>query len=187
MIMRIQISFTNSLVIKYIMGSTLHMDAYEVGSDDDYIYEDIFNEEEDAREEFQDKQYYIGLPFYDKVFDELILASSIRPSTFMHYPAAETTHYLKQYSVVRTQAENPEIMQLYIHPATEAYNVVLKTHWIRLIQRTWKNVMVRRTETIRKWIRPDTMKRRELQRGLPEALPGLRGMLYHLRVSPRGI
>lgn len=166
------------------MGAVNQTDIYDAWSsdEDDDIYSAIFEIEENHRDEFQDKQYYVGLPYYDNVFDVLILASSIHISTFLTRPIEHTMHYLTQYSIIRTgRAAKPEIMQLHIHPIHESYNVVLKTHWIRLIQRTWKNVMMRRAAIRRKWAQPETMKYRELHGRNTDAVPGLRGMLAPLQ------
>lgn len=166
------------------MGAVNQADIYDEWSsdEDDDIYSAIFEIEENHRDDFQDKQYYVGLPYYDDVFDVLILASVIQVGNFLTRPIEHTMHYLTNYSVIRTgPAAKPEIMQLNIHPIHQAYNVVLKTHWIRLIQRTWKNVMIRRAAIHRKWLQPETMKHRELHGRRTDVLPGLRGMLAPLQ------
>jgi hypothetical protein len=58
--------------------------------------------------------------------------------------------------------------------------VVLKTHWIRLIQRCWRNTLKRRREMIMKWASPRNRKHVEMTGyNLPEywRLPGLYGCL----------
>jgi hypothetical protein len=159
-------------------------------SDDDYdiqsgaLYDEILEEEEVNYEERQDGNYYIGLPYYDNAFDELLLTSSVRSETFFSYPIENITHYLKYYSVIRTEElDTPEIMQLMIHPTSDAYNVVLKTHWIRLIQRTWKNVMLNRKNIIKQWAHPDALKQREIQGKSTIVLPSFRGMMAYLKVN----
>jgi len=148
------------------------------------LYDDILDEEDFKYEERQNGNYYIGLPYYDKVFEELLLASSVRSDTFFSHSIENVTHYLKNYSVVRTdQRDVPEIMQLTIHPTTEAYNIVLKTHWIRLVQRTWKNVMQKRKTVLRQWYQPSFLHQRERQVRNREVLPGLRGMMSYLKVN----
>lgn len=148
-------------------------------------YDEIMEEEEFKYDERQDGKYYIGLPFYDKVFEELLLASSVHGDTFFSHSIENVTHYLKNYSVVRTEKRDiPEIMQLYIDPTTEAYNVVLKTHWLRLVQRTWKNVMRKRKACLQEWSNPTFLKQREVQCINTQTLPGLRGMMAtYLKVS----
>ncbi len=166
------------------MGAVNQADIYDEWSsdEDDDIYSAIFEMEENHHDDFQDKQYYVGLPYYDDVFDFLILASVIQVGNFLTRPIEHTMHYLTNYSVIRTgPVAKPEIMQLNIHPIHQAYNVVLKTHWIRLIQRTWKNVMIRRAAIRRKWLQPETMKHRELHGRRTDVLPGLRGMLAPLQ------
>lgn len=175
------------------MGSTFNTDDifYNMwNSDDDYdiqsgaIYDEILEEEEVKYEERQDKKYYIGFPYYDNVFDEFILTSSVRSETFFTYPIENITHYLKYYSVIRTEElDTPEIMQLIIHPTSHAYNVILKTHWIRLIQRTWKNVMRNRKVILKQWSHPNALKQREIQGKSTITIPSFRGMMAYLKVN----
>ena len=176
------------------MGSTFNTDHifYNVWNSDDEesqehggeLYDEILEEEEFNYEERQDKKYYIGLPYYDNVFDEFILTSSVRSKTFFSYPIENITHYLKYYSVVRTEElDTPEIMQLMIHPTSDAYNVILKTHWIRLIQRTWKNVMRNRKVILKQWSQPNALKQREIQCKTSAILPSFRGMMAYLKVN----
>ena len=169
----------------FIMNEYWNFDGEEEEEEHGELYDEILLEEEDFNhDKHQDGKYYIGLPYYDKVFEELLLASSVCRETFFSHSIENVTHYLKNYSVVRTeQRDVPEIMQLIIHPTTEAYNIVLKTHWIRLIQRTWKNVMKKRAAVLQEWSQPAFLKQREMHICNRRVLPGLCGMLAYLNVN----
>jgi hypothetical protein len=80
---------------------------------------------------------------------EGILDVSILPVHFLRYPGDTIRHFLDFYTMHLSNVfPRPiEIMQLTYGPDQE-YRVVLKTHWIRLIQRTWKRVFAER----KRWV-----------------------------------
>lgn len=55
---------------------------------------------------------------------------------------------------------------------------ILKTFWIRIIQRAWKRVYKERTDMIREWYKNPAEKIRQRQTSFTtQEIPGLRGML----------
>jgi hypothetical protein len=75
---------------------------------------------------------------------ELMLDMTISPKSFFQYDYDNINHYLKSYSfchlfvpepIVSNITENIQIMQVFIHPTTKVYNVVVKTFWLRHFQR----------------------------------------------------
>jgi hypothetical protein len=73
----------------------------------------------------------------------------------------------------------PQIGETMILPGDEMV-VILKTVWIRLLQRTWKKVCARRSEILRKRSDPRSIQERERSGAWPidcRDLPGLRGMM----------
>ena len=66
---------------------------------------------------------------------------------------------------------------------------ILKTHWLRLIQRTWKKIYHLRKLTLVLRCHPNALKHREIYGGWPDSCisyPGLKGMLSYLsRTSSR--
>jgi hypothetical protein len=61
---------------------------------------------------------------------------------------------------------------------------ILKTIWIRLIQRKWKNIIKEREEIIRKRKNPLSIRKREITGMWPgdiSQMPVLKGMLYRLK------
>jgi len=58
---------------------------------------------------------------------------------------------------------------------------ILKTFWLRLVQRAWKRVFAERKQVYAKRMRPDSLRHREIMGKWPSScnrLPGLHGMLY---------
>lgn len=104
-------------------------------------YGDILDNiyEEDKQHMDSDKQtgvYYLGIYKYMKTSGKFMLLSSVSNRTYFNHPFHHMISYLSEFSIFRNNASEIEIMQLHIQD--EAYNVVLKTHWLRLIQRAWK-------------------------------------------------
>ncbi len=74
----------------------------------------------------------------------------------------------------------PEIAEC-IYLETHECVAILKTFWIRIIQRTWKNVMRKRTEVISERSRPYSIRIHETTGQWPKTCsvyPGLKGMLH---------
>ena len=86
-----------------------------------------------------DGKYYIGLPGFIRKFQEYILLSSISAKSFLNYDIGDVCSYLTDYSISYITNPNVQIMKLFIQN-NGVYNVVLKTHWLRLVQRKWKKI-----------------------------------------------
>ena len=149
---------------------------------DEETYEDICEDEDvNSTEECCDGGMYIGIPTYDAHYDINLLASRVSPKTFFDYDISEIMEYLVDSNVIQTTTvpRSPEIMQVRIDESN-AYAVVLKTHWLKLVQRKWKSVLLERKRMMRdfKFIRL-----RELRANVSRKIPGLRGMMSNLLVK----
>jgi len=74
----------------------------------------------------------------------------------------------------------PEIAQC-IYLDTQECIAILKTFWIKIIQRTWKNIIKKRKEIIKNRCNIFSLKYREINGKFPKELlnyPTLKGMLY---------
>jgi hypothetical protein len=153
-------------------------------SDEDQFdrFDDILEDEERNSVEFIEARRYIGISSYDKQYSVNLLAAQISPKTFFQYPASDVMNYLVNYSVIRSDESckpSPEIMQLHIDEH-DAYTVILKTHWIRLVQRKWRNVLQQRTKMLRN---PEFIRNRELVGNRSTKVPGLYCMLNKIRLQ----
>lgn len=139
-------------------------------------YDEILSNEDD--EELIDKKYYIGGHHYDGRYNELIVVSTVKPTTLFNNNINDITNYIREHSIIRTRDDlQPEIMQIVIHPETMVLNVILKTHWIRLIQRNWKRVLQSRNKIIRDVSFVKSQLNREFG-GQNRLLPSIHGMLH---------
>ena len=102
----------------------------------------------------------LGPKIYDGLFD---------------YDNDDIMEYLVENSITYSDATpvSPEIMQVHTDDSY-AYHVVLKTHWLRLVQRCWKKIINNRRRIIQN---PAYVRSRELRGNNEANLPGLRGML----------
>jgi hypothetical protein len=124
--------------------------------------------------------YYIGLPGYIKSQGSMILLSSVRPGVFFQYGATDVLDYLVEYGVSRISKPEIHIMKLDIDER-QTYNVSIKTHWLRLIQRNWKRVFQERKNIVRVRSQPHVLFHRQLTGEWIEGkkMPGIKGMLTY--------
>lgn len=157
-------------------------DSESVDSDNAIdLFDDIYDYDQPIDEDKIDSNYYIGIHHCDA--SELIMAATISNKTFQNYSRHQLLYYLSNYSYVPIENPKLNIMQLRVL-ADGTYSVVLKTHWIKLIQRTWRRVLKERNQMIvrRVWANCSF----EINGKWPvelRKLPGLRGSLAHLKVS----
>lgn len=170
----------------------------EIYSEDDIHYEQENNEDE--REEIinqiyhenynllhEDKidgKYYIGLPAYNTITKQIVLLNVVYPISFFSYNLKQILNYLTAYSIVMINSPKIHIMKLYVNPVDKTYNAILKTHWLRIIQKKWKKIMNERYEIINKRKRLFSILYFENHGRYPNGLnyfPRLRGMLSNLQ------
>ena len=163
------------------------MSFYNADEDGSTDYESDFEEEIDTYDEIRSNEgdeelvynkYYIGGYHYDRTYNELIVTSTVKPATLFNHNINDITNYIREHSIIRTRDDlQPEILQIASNPETMVLNVILKTHWIRLIQRNWKRVLQSRNKIIRDMSFVKTHLNRELG-GQNILLPNIRGMLH---------
>jgi len=146
----------------------------------DWEYDEIYQEDSlHVYSEKEDGNYYIGLAKYMVKQDVLLMINSVSANTFFRYSFQRIRDYLSKYSLINTQNAKVHIMKLCILP-DETYSIVLKTHWIRLIQRHWKKVYKERVRVIRGRRSIKNMLLKEINGRYPDGLnrfPGIHGML----------
>lgn len=149
--------------------------------DDDHEYEDehIFIEDEAHIQERNHGQYYIGIQQYIPTRNALLFVNTISPTVYFRHVYNDILRYLVNYSIIRVESPKIEIIQLRILP-DETYSCVLKTHWLRLIQRHWKRAYMRRNAIIKAWKSPSFQRIREITGKYPygyNIVPTLRGLM----------
>lgn len=133
-------------------------------SDDDYSIDSlsttytIFDEISEENDEFLDSEkisgnYYLGLCRCYR--NKILMDCVVSPNNFMKYNIEQIQNYLDKTRALTScgslsrNRKTIQIMKLYIDQKG-FYNAVLKTFWIRLIQRTWKRVFRERQQILKK-------------------------------------
>lgn len=141
----------------------------------DRIY---FHEEDFLDSEKEDKHYYIGNSRVssDKLY--ILYANAVTPTTFFRFDINHVKWYLHDYSIFVTNS-NIDIMKLFILD-DHTYTVIIKTYWLKIIQRHWKKVYSQRKYCISRRRQIKTMMYVERNGMYPydcHSMPGLQGML----------
>ncbi len=123
-----------------------------------------------------DSAYYIGLPGYLASQNQLLLMNSISPGAFFKHDHAAVLKYLVEYSTSRIHKPNIHILQVHLDE-NQAYNVTIKTFWLKLVQRSWKRVFRERQEVISQNKNPRMLQNRALGNASHPKLPSIRGLL----------
>lgn len=160
--------------------------SYESGQshfyDDDHIqmildYEE-FNESDRTR--MVDKKYYIGCYTYDVDYNILLFVRKIHLNTFFQFSGDAISEYLFWYSAIYLgKKPSIEIMQLVKLP-DRTYTAVVKTFWIKIIQRTWKKKYRELQEYISYRKKLSTIRNLEIGVRIKPRPSGLRGMLANM-------
>jgi hypothetical protein len=118
---------------------------YDVSDDEEL--DEIYNDDlEFISKDKEDKKYYIGICALT-LEHIILLINSVSAKIYFKHKYDAILKYLIEYSISYISDTKIHIMQLHIDPIG-VYNVVIKTHWIRLIQRTWRSVLKERKRVI---------------------------------------
>jgi hypothetical protein len=149
-------------------------------------YEDIIDEIAESEEAFLDTdkhhmQYYLGSAIYFPEYTSIQLDTVISPATLFSYSLSYIRLYLAEYSICNITRDLPyiHILQLDIKPDGE-YCVIIKTFWLKIVQRAWKKQFAKRRTVILSRGHIAARRHFELTGTYPRELrniPGLRGLL----------
>jgi hypothetical protein len=152
-------------------------------SDGDSAGESIFDQDQDHIDtDKENGRYYIGMQCYIEQRNLMLVANTVSVSTFYKYSGKQISDYLYSYSVIRPSCEAIDIIKLHILP-DDSYSVVLKTHWLRVVQRTWKKVYQERKRILINRMVSKNRQYYEIHGQYPcgmNVLPSLNGMLISI-------
>jgi hypothetical protein len=157
-----------------VVGDSSDEESYDFNVQ--HIYRDDYRHMVSIK---QNNIYYIGICAV--VSNYLLFLASVSVKTFFKYPFGSLLKYLQIYSVSAIKPRKIHIMKLYID-FDMTYRVILKTHWLRLVQRHWKKVFRERQLILTKRMSLCSLAYREITgKYLPglDVLPDLLGMLSH--------
>lgn len=132
--------------------------------------------------EKQHNHYYIGLCDKDYSPPDIIMSSSVSPEMYFKYSNKTMVRYLYYYSGIYNGLQpnklSIDIMKLHID-SDGTYNIIIKTFWLRIIQRTWKKIYKQRLYVKKNRLQSANLKYREIHGNWPRKicyLPSLNGM-----------
>ena len=133
------------------------------------IIDDIYLYEEANYIDLVSEKCYLGMSFYTK--KKLILATRISTMAFFTYKFYFVYSYLYHYNIYNYYDDDEkyppvDILKLIIDP-DGSYSVIVKTFWLRLIQRRWKNILKKRKELLRKRLSLYSLRIREITGQFP--------------------
>jgi len=146
--------------------------------DGEYVDAIVEWEDEQPYIECIHNRYYIGTYKYLEMQDILLFAKKIHISTFYKYSYKQLSEYLYWFSGIYL-CQHPHLEILQINISTQGiYSCVIKTFWIKIIQRRWKAVFHREYSFYKKNILPILNKRERT--GYSPVKSKLWGILSHL-------
>ncbi len=146
---------------------------YDDADQENTITEQIGTLETDYLDaDMENGQYIIGMVHKKKGI--YMLASSISPATYFKYNYEEIKKYLFMSSIYYLRRPRIDILQLHITP-DGLYTCVIKTYWLKIIQRRWRTIYARRKMAIRLRGSIAELRHRELHSGFSTKclVPGL--------------
>ena len=111
----------------------LASDSAHSNMSDIYRYDQSFLDSEKV-----DGSYYLGtvyLPLYEQSY---LLSIAIQTKTFFKFEYKSILRYASRYSIFMNPPKKIDVIQLRILDGS--YACIIKTHWIRMIQRHWKKI-----------------------------------------------
>ena len=160
--------------------SDLFSEVSSYDSDDLEIVDEIYGTDINHIDtEKVNNNYYLG--FYQIQDNSFVLTCSISINTYLRYNHNDCVDYLFYYGdALILPSRNIEIMKLKINE-DGVYNVILKTFWLKIIQRAWKSRFKKRKQIIAGRRTPVAVVHRETHGKWPkhlQKLPSLKNLLF---------
>ena len=137
--------------------------------------------------EKDNKKYYRGLCSEMIMKDSLhlptesiyLMVNSISNTTYFQWPHESSLRYLYYYGMTPMHNPKVDIMQLHILE-DGTYSVIIKTFWLKLIQRKWKKIYQIRRRVLENRLHFTSLYHREVHGDWPvhiRTMPGLHGLM----------
>lgn len=178
------------MAVPPIIRSGLYDDSdddppYEYADEPDIV--DVINDIAYIEEYFRDtdkqhNHYYVGSAIYYSRFNSIQLGTAVSIGTLFSYAIDDVSLYLAEYAINHNASgvlPYVHILQLDINRDGE-YCVIIKTFWLRIVQRAWKKQFAKRQSIIRARGHIASQRHFELTGTYPiciRTIPGLRGLL----------
>jgi hypothetical protein len=133
-----------------------------------------------------DNTYYITVPY--RINENYLKDLHISSRGFANYSLQSVKNYISEYTISALIDESAPIdivktSYIQLPGGFTLYNIIIKTFWLKIVQRRWRNVLKKRKEIIQ-GIR-ELIKNREY-RNERFHIPVLRGCLADIKGEPTG-
>lgn len=147
---------TDESNVEFIETTNVDMDEYTANDilDGDYFslvnsnFRELFNiyeqEQEFTQTEITHGKIYLGcysFQIHINLKINIVYGCVISINSFLNYNGTLIGIYLTEYdtTTIRNEISNIDLLKLYIKPNGDCF-IVVKTFWIRIIQRVWKRI-----------------------------------------------
>ena len=143
-----------------------------------FVIDEAYNYE---YEPCENGKYYLGSYKYFPEIENILLMSQISMRVFYASHYNSLRNFIYWYSGTHIPDTRVQIIQVFVK--NQFAIAVLKTHWIRIIQRTWKRIFRERRKYIRNRRQLSVILSNQRQAISSINYPELRGMLSFLQKS----
>jgi hypothetical protein len=121
--------------------------------------------------------YYITVPY--KIENNYLKDLHISSRGFFNHSSQTIKNYIREYTISSAIPDNSslEIVKtsyIQLPGGFTLYNIIIKTFWLKIVQRRWRNVLKKRMQMIYR-----ILKNREY--GITQDFPKLRGCLADIK------
>jgi len=155
-------------------------------TDDGIEYDSIHNDDsQHFYSEKTDGKHYLGLCHVystPNMGTQLLLSSSVSAPTFFNHSYDNINNYLYYYGLVRIPNHEVQIMQVQLLE-DDTCTVIIKSFWLRIIQRCWKKTYALKIQMARRRAMPQNQAYKQIHGHYPAPLthlPSIRGMMATL-------
>lgn len=141
--------------------------SWSYDSDEAEQIDNVYYEDEDYQEqEIPDGGYVLGLcKYYGGNTNDYILVNKVSVRSFFKFLFEDVMAFLSSYSLIHMRFTELDLIKLqykYDEEGNMIYRCIIKTRYIRVIQRAWRRVLNRRREIWKKRCSPKYLMERQI-------------------------
>lgn len=176
-----------------INGSSSESDEdsiWSLDSEEAFEADNIYYDEQDYYDDVRnDKSYHLGLckNYEYSTKHPYVLLNVVNVKSFFKYHIDSIMMFLVGYSLVYVSDPHMDIIQVHHYKSDNnqiVYDCIIKTHYLRLIQKCWKRQLRIREQINKQRMSVGSLMYREMNGKWPNGLnvmPGVYGMFYSNR------
>lgn len=160
---------------------------WSLDSDEAYEADNIYYDQQEYYDDIRENNtYHLGMckNYGYSTTSPYVLLNVLNVKSFFKYSINSIMTFLTGYSPVYVSDPKIDIIKVYHYKIDKfqfGYNCIIKTMYLRLIQKCWKRQLQRREEIYKKRMTVSSILYRQLHGRWPDGLnclPGLYGLYY---------